>query len=347
MYDLAEGGGPRRHHEHLHFVPQWTASHRRHCHPRFFQTYPSYEPVGWYTVDGHDVGVGNDDYVSGPDVSHGTASEHNGDVIVIDLSGGSSVTSSGSSVASHEKRRKRHTESETKDGNTDSSGTKQPITITTKNTKTPTFALVAVSPGGGAVAIPIDRTVATSVDIAPSTKSTTSIVSPTDNVKESADSKQDSNKNVTKVAPSEDSNVKTQTGTVAAGTGTGTSKTFQVRTPVHHNETPTFATMSFDVSGFTMDQLEVRVVEPGDDEPKGVSDPGSSNSNRKNVVMLTVSGKRQNSIGDEFVIDRKFVLRRDQLATSDVDKLQIEAQMTKSDENDGCAILTIRVPKKT
>jgi HSP20 family molecular chaperone IbpA len=99
------------------------------------------------------------------------------------------------------------------------------------------------------------------------------------------------------------------------------------RTPVHRRETEEEATISLDVSGFTVDQLQVRLEE----EP--------SASGRPARPILIVSGERQNTLGDHFKIHRRFLLDRENL-DSNIKDIAISANFS----NDG--VLTIRVPKK-
>lgn len=97
------------------------------------------------------------------------------------------------------------------------------------------------------------------------------------------------------------------------------------RTPVHRQETEDEATISMDVSGFTVDQLQVRLEE---EQGGDLSRP-----------ILVVSGTRQNSLGDRFQIHRRFLLDRQNLGDN-LHKIAISASFSK----DG--VLTIRVPKK-
>ncbi len=98
------------------------------------------------------------------------------------------------------------------------------------------------------------------------------------------------------------------------------------RTPVHLSETDDTATISLDVSGFSMDQLQVRLDE--EQTPTTGVRP-----------VLTVSGERVNSLGDKFKIHRRFMLEREKLL-EDIQQLAIQANFNKE------GILTIHVPKR-
>ncbi|KAG7360990.1 Hsp20/alpha crystallin family protein [Nitzschia inconspicua] len=98
------------------------------------------------------------------------------------------------------------------------------------------------------------------------------------------------------------------------------------RTPVHRKETEDEATISMDVSGFSVDQLQVRLEE----------EQGDSSTTRP---ILIVSGARENSLGDKFEIHRRFLLDQKNLAKN-IQEVEIQAHFS----ND--SVLTIRVPKK-
>ncbi|KAG7356879.1 Hsp20/alpha crystallin family protein [Nitzschia inconspicua] len=98
------------------------------------------------------------------------------------------------------------------------------------------------------------------------------------------------------------------------------------RTPVHRKETEDEATISMDVSGFSIDQLQVRLEE----------EQGDSSTTRP---ILIVSGSRENSLGDKFEIHRRFLLDQKNLAKN-IQEVEIQAHFS----ND--SVLTIRVPKK-
>jgi len=86
-----------------------------------------------------------------------------------------------------------------------------------------------------------------------------------------------------------------------------------VRTPVHRTETEKDATIAFDVSGFTSDQLDIEVDE-------------------KHV--LSVTGERKNKLLDKYVVRRRF-----QLQPSTYEEESISAEL-----NDG--VLELYLPKK-
>jgi HSP20 family molecular chaperone IbpA len=102
------------------------------------------------------------------------------------------------------------------------------------------------------------------------------------------------------------------------------------RTPVHREEVEESATISMDVSGFALDQLQVRLEE---EEEKGTK-------SGRGRPILTVQGDRTNILGDKFKIHRRFLLDRDNLADINLQELAISANLSKQ------GILTICVPKK-
>lgn len=102
------------------------------------------------------------------------------------------------------------------------------------------------------------------------------------------------------------------------------------RTPAHRDETEDVATIALDVSGFTADQLEVRLELDCVEE-------GSTTQPRHPILII--SGQRVNNLGDRYVIRRRFLLERDNLA-EDISTIPIQASMS----TDG--VLTVLVPKK-
>lgn len=115
--------------------------------------------------------------------------------------------------------------------------------------------------------------------------------------------------------------------TVATRHQTTDDKTVFERTPVHREETKDAATISMDVSGFSINQLQV-CVEVDQDTQSGLARP-----------VLMVSGERTNILGDKFKIRRRFLLERKNLA----DNLQ-DVAISANFSQEG--ILTIHVPKK-
>jgi len=368
-----DGNEPLLHHPGVHgrFPPLPHHFHRHH-HP-----HPHPHPhvgFGWSAIDVRNSYDSTDSSASGDDDDeHGHE-----DVIVIDLTGnGNGNDGTGNATTSHGRG-----DNNTKANNntylrgvginvssspdqSDTNSTRAPQShdsTTTFGSTAPLMAFFAVGPNG-AVGVPIRKQ--TDMDIAPTTESakdtkgkekkTTHSGKDGEKTEEvnskKADDKITHSKIFTANPQSKENDSTKCPQTVSATTAssarpnTTRNKTFHVRTPAHHDETSTYATISFDVSGFTMDQLEIRiVVDDEKDRCKSFAAASNSNNNENNnnnnILLLKVSGKRQNSIGDEFVIDRKFVLKRDQLATSDIDKLPIEAKMSESD-----GILSIRVPK--
>mmetsp|Transcript_2997 Transcript_2997/g.6745 ORF Transcript_2997/g.6745 Transcript_2997/m.6745 type:complete len:446 (-) Transcript_2997:187-1524(-) len=357
-----DGNEPLHHHTgvlHYHPPPHF---HRHHPHHPYQQV-----GFGWSAIDRNPYDS-TDSSASGDDDEHGHM-----DVIVIDLTG--TGTCSGTShgradnteannktnlrggKVNHCQQNHRRQVGINVSSSPDQSDTKS---CTSSASTAPSIAFLAVGPNG-AVGVPICKQ--TDMDMSPTkvtkakeeeTTHTGKYGENTEEVnsknaddkithsKTSAANPQSQGNDSTKCPPK----VAATAATAARSTTTTTSnKTFHVRTPAHHDETSTHATISFDVSGFTMDQLEIRiVVDDEKDRCKSFAAASNSNNNENNnnnnILLLKVSGKRHNSIGDEFVIDRKFALKRDQLATPDIDKLQIEANMSESD-----GILTIRVPK--
>lgn len=84
------------------------------------------------------------------------------------------------------------------------------------------------------------------------------------------------------------------------------------RTPIHQQETAEAATIALDVTGFTTDNLNIQV----DDH------------------VVSVSGQRQNRLGDTYMIRRRFK----------VDKKTVDQEQIRASLSDG--VLEIIVPKK-
>jgi HSP20 family molecular chaperone IbpA len=134
----------------------------------------------------------------------------------------------------------------------------------------------------------------------------------------------------------QDSSVATKTTSSTDGTTVSSrhetceeKNTILERTPVHRQETEESATVSMDVSGFALDQLQVRLEEEEKGTKFGFGRP-----------RLTVHGERTNLLGDKFKIHRRFQLDRDNLAHGNLQDLAISANLSKE------GILTIRIPKK-
>lgn len=107
----------------------------------------------------------------------------------------------------------------------------------------------------------------------------------------------------------------TSSGVKKQPTATSTTKPHRIikeHTPVHHKETNTVATISLDVTGYTVDDLQVQVEDH----------------------IVAVEGQRQNRLGDTYVISRRFKLDRD---TADEENIQVRLF-------DG--VLDVVVPKK-
>jgi HSP20 family molecular chaperone IbpA len=153
---------------------------------------------------------------------------------------------------------------------------------------------------------------------------TTTIVPTSSHQKKTSDS---SSSTVTKNTLSTDS---TSAAVVSGRHETSEENTILERTPVHREETDEFATISMDVSGFALSQLNVRL-----EEEEQMTTTGQSNR-----PILTVDGERTNLLGDKFQIHRRFLLDRDNLADGNLQDLAISANLSKE------GILTIRVPKK-
>jgi len=89
--------------------------------------------------------------------------------------------------------------------------------------------------------------------------------------------------------------------------------------PMHHEDTAEYAKVSFDVAGFTDEDINVHV-----DEDR----------------IVTIQGERTNALGDVFKIDRKFRLDK---RTADVDNIDAKIVV---DETEGSSILEVIVKKK-
>merc|ERR1712224_990636 len=93
------------------------------------------------------------------------------------------------------------------------------------------------------------------------------------------------------------------------------------------------AKISFDVTGFTVDDIDIQIIHDDDDDDDN------------NNLVIHVSGKRQNRLGDIFVLNRKFRLNGNAVVVADGKNiyanldgdgvLEIVVQKKKKNENDG------------